>query len=226
MEIEANASLKSCPLLLSADSPAIACANSFGFFIRICAHGDLIDLVLKDRIPERAVKKILWPVIGAIEYLHSSGWAHRAIQPENIFLDGECDSGIPTIAYLGDLSFPQKFIDRGNPVKFTQPVGAPIYCAPVIWHGTPYDQSVDIWAFGVVLFVALTKMAPFSLDPDVNRELFLTYADEEEFEIAVLTRSGASKEAIALVRDCLKSVPAERMTAAQVKDHAFFREMC
>jgi serine/threonine protein kinase len=223
-EIEANSKLKECPFLICATDIVADVEGLSGFFLKRCHRGDLFELVLQSPLRESAARKIFWRVITALEWLHSHGWAHRCVQPENIFLDGAdlSEDGIPTDAYLGDLSFAKRFKIGEILQQFDRPVGAPLYCAPELYRGEPYDQTVDIWAFGASLFVALTATAPFAVDPEVDRELFLTYADEEEFELRELRARGVGQVGIDLIMKCLKAMPGERLTASEIKNHAFF----
>jgi serine/threonine protein kinase len=220
VEISANQHLKDCPNLICALDPSIEYNGSHGWFMRRCRRGDLLELVLSSPITEAAAQPIFYRIAIALAWLHSHGWAHRCIQPENILLDGEATG--PIEAYLGDLSFAKQFKEGDTKCKFVQPVGSPLYCAPELWRGERYDQSVDIWAFGASLFVALTGTAPFLADPEDDRALFLTYAEDEEFEIRELTQRNISQQAVLLIQGCLRAIPEERLTAAAIKEHPFF----
>jgi serine/threonine protein kinase len=194
--------------------------------MRKCNGGDLLDYTLHHDVAEPVAKRIFWPVIRAIHWLHDRGWAHRSIQPENVLLDhdGASPDAIPT-AFLSDLSFAQQFRFGREVRKFQKPVGAIPYSAPEILRGAPYDQSVDIWAFGASLLVALTGRPAFSIDPEADRATFITYAEEEEFEMGALREKGVSQDGITLITQCLKAVPNERLTAEQVMTHRFFKDV-
>jgi len=43
---------------------------------------------------------------------------------------------------------------------YTQ-TGTPYYAAPEVWRDIPYDQKVDIWSLGVVLYELCTLWPPF-----------------------------------------------------------------
>jgi serine/threonine protein kinase len=222
-EMFANQSLRGC-------SPRLICATQIardpfhplvpcGLFMKWCRRGDLFEFVTKNHVPEDTIRHIFFDVILALEAIHAKNWAHRAIQPENIFLDGPDDAVVPD-AFLGDLSFAKEF-EAG----FTDPVGAPLYCAPELIRGERFDPSVDIWAFGATLFVAFAKTAPFLGDPLTNSQEYLQFANEEEFEMAALEAANVSDDAKALISACLRAVPGNRPSATQVKTHKFFQPL-
>ena len=40
-------------------------------------------------------------------------------------------------------------------------IGTPGYVGPEVVLGLPYDQAVDVWSLGVVMFMLYTKKVPF-----------------------------------------------------------------
>lgn len=44
--------------------------------------------------------------------------------------------------------------------------GTPIYMAPEIWGGDMYDEKVDIWSIGVVMYYLLSGTHPFTGDTE------------------------------------------------------------
>lgn len=42
--------------------------------------------------------------------------------------------------------------------------GTPIYMAPEIWESKLYNEKVDIWSIGVVMYYLLTGAHPFEGD--------------------------------------------------------------
>lgn len=39
--------------------------------------------------------------------------------------------------------------------------GTPVYMAPEIWAGCAYDNKVDVWSVGVVMYYLLSGTHPF-----------------------------------------------------------------
>ncbi len=44
----------------------------------------------------------------------------------------------------------------------TQSYGTPIYMAPEVLVGKPYDFKADVWSVGVTFFELLTRKHPFT----------------------------------------------------------------
>lgn len=51
---------------------------------------------------------------------------------------------------------------RGGSLRTTF-CGTPIYLCPEILVGDEYDESIDIWALGVILYEMLFKSNPFRI---------------------------------------------------------------
>lgn len=104
-------------------------------------------------------------------------------QPENILLSSDGDDY--TIK-LADFGFAKVYIwvcmefEFCVNLQFFQHIanakgeralcGTPEYAAPELLRRKPYDQGVDIWSCGVVVFILLSGYAPF--DDDDKKELY------------------------------------------------------
>lgn len=105
--------------------------------------------------PDREFLKIVWQVACGLHEIHAAGIVHRDIKPNNIIVDKE---GVVKIIDFG--------LARALPeAKTGGLVGTPLFMAPELWKHSSisFDQSIDVYAFGVTSL--------FLLDKDVLSEL-------------------------------------------------------
>jgi serine/threonine protein kinase len=191
--------------------------GSVGYFMKYYNRGDLFDYVLDKTLTEESVRTMSYRILQGIHYIHHRDFVHRDVKLENVFLDGNDE--VP-LTYLGDFGHATPW--RGE--LLTDRLGTTYYWAPELLSGNGYDQSVDMWAFGVLFYRLLTGKFPF---PDSKREF-------AAFKWSVL-RGAYDKDHLfdAQVTDCardlvsglLKPNPEERLTADKALDHLFYEPL-
>lgn len=60
---------------------------------------------------------------------------------------------------IADLGFAKEV---GNTDLTQTMCGTPVYMAPEILQGKPYDHKVDVWSLGTVFYEMLTGFTPFT----------------------------------------------------------------
>lgn len=123
-----------------------------------CAGGDLFDCMDKRAMPldEKVAKIVAAQVLLALQHIHSFGVVYRDLKLENILLDV---NGHVRIADFG-LSKVLKSTD-GRLKRTDTFCGTREYVAPEMIRGDMYDTSLDIWAFGILLYEMLSGRTPF-----------------------------------------------------------------
>jgi eukaryotic-like serine/threonine-protein kinase len=103
-------------------------------------------------LPADLVKEWFAALCRGVGYLHDQGIVHRDLKPANVFIENGH-------LKVGDYGLSRRVsISQGG--DMTQGVGTPNYMAPEIKNGN-YNQSIDIYALGVMLFEMLTGHPPF-----------------------------------------------------------------
>ena len=177
--------------------------------------GDLFDYLQRRdfTISEELACNFAHQVATAIFYLHSYGVAHRDLKPENIIVSD--DSETPEIK-ITDFGL-SKIVGPKESSK--EPFGTLSYAAPEILQGLPYNKSVDIWSFGIILFLLLSGCLPFDDDDDKLTAHNTVYKDPDLYGDHM---KGVSKEAIDLIKHCLEKKPDDRIKVMKTLEHKWF----
>lgn len=102
-------------------------------------------------LSENSIRSIVTQVARGLRYLHSRGFIHRDVKPENILIS---QNGTVKLADFGFAKL------RHDPPPFTPYISTRWYRAPEILLRFPrYDASVDIFALGCVM-AELYRLAP------------------------------------------------------------------
>ncbi|CAD8189541.1 unnamed protein product [Paramecium pentaurelia] len=152
------------------------------------------------RINEDEAKIIFRQIIDAIYYMHQQDICHRDLKFENLLIDYNTRK--------------IKLIDFGYSIKIngkqTCSCGTPQYMAPELVKKGSYDQSVDIWACGIILFKMVTGVFPFrgNSEKDLNKKICLGKIEYPSF---------VSFQVKQLITGMLKVDQKERLTIQEVQ---------
>lgn len=109
-------------------------------------------------VPIDIIKKHFRGVCNGLYQLHSIGITHRDLKPENILLK----DGVVKICDFGSSKFLDKVTRKNTPYVVSRYYRAP----ELILASTLYDESIDIWAVGCILFEMFARTPLFPGDSE------------------------------------------------------------
>ena len=126
--------------------------------------GELCQLLLQEgALPEHEARYIFLQMVLGLRYIHSKGVAHRDLKPENVLMDLQASRPGLREVKISDFGH-SKLVQDGLTQGVTR-IGTPQFWAPEVADpktcALGYDERVDLWSLGVVLYVMLEVMRLF-----------------------------------------------------------------
>ena len=174
-----------------------------------CNNSDLYKHIKNNgKLNENDSKKIFLQIANGLYVLRKNNLIHRDMKPHNILLTL---SGNVKIADFG-------FVTSTNDDKLMNTLcGSPIYMAPEILKYNKYDEKVDLWSIGIILFEMLTGKPPFTAS---NHIQLLRKIETTDFKIPddiIITN-----ECMDLLKSLIVVNPKYRITFQNFFSHPFF----
>jgi serine/threonine kinase 38 len=192
--------------------------------------GDLMNLLIKKNIfREDEARFYAAEMILAVESVHKLNYIHRDLKPDNILIDRNghiklSDFGLSKNAEINSDGY-QKALEkriefRKNRKLAYSTVGTPDYIAPEVFSKQGYDETVDWWSLGVILFEMLVGYPPFYADKPVETcQKVLSW--QKYFTIP--KESKLSFAAQDLIRRLIAPASERAKNVSELKHHPFFR---
>jgi len=166
-------------------------------------------------------------IASVINYLHTKGYVHRDIKPDNVLIDKSghiklCDFGSAAYYQPQDCDndvVPRK--SRKNKKLLYRIVGTPDYVAPEVLSKKGYGFECDWWGLGVIMFECLCGYPPFYAgSPKQTCRNILNYSRT----LHIPNDADVSTNA----KDCILKLLCSwqsRMNFERLSKHSFFRKI-
>ncbi|XP_024062815.1 serine/threonine-protein kinase Sgk3 isoform X3 [Terrapene carolina triunguis] len=164
--------------------------------------------------PEHRARFYAAEIASALGYLHSINIVYRDLKPENILLDS---LGHVVLTDFG-------LCKEGIAISDTTATfcGTPEYLAPEVIRKQPYDNTVDWWCLGAVLYEMLYGLPPFYC-----RDVAEMY--ENILHKPLYVRPGVSLTAWSILEELLEKDRQKRLGAREdfleIQRHPFFESL-
>ena len=186
--------------------------NNYCYFImEYLQKGNIYPLV-KRKFPVtlQLIASIMKDIISAVYFLHhmSPKIIHRDIKPENILLDQQGRTKLTDFGW-------SNYLEENAKKKGI--CGTPFYLAPEIINNIGYDERVDIWCLGVLLFELVVGRPPFIGESEQKIRYNIV-------KMKINWPNNIDTNAADLISRILKYNPDERISLEQMLLHPFFTQ--
>ena len=153
-------------------------------------------------------------LLQALEHLHLHRIVHRDVKAENIMLLEDpgktrrwhiklIDFGL-ALRIENSSSFMFKMCQQEPPLEHLV-CGTAYYCAPEVWFHD-YSFSVDVWAAGVVLYLALFGQFPFHDRDPARLEVLICEEEQEPAYRPICAQDHPTYQVSNVAQSCLKQL--------------------
>ena len=149
----------------------------------------------------------------AVGHLHSLGFVHRDMKPENVLLGAD--------GHLKVTDFGLAKCNMTDEPRTNSMCGTIEYMAPEVILGKGHGKTVDWWSIGILLYEMLVGLPPFR---SKNKNTLKKRITEAKLKLPMYLTS----EAHSLIKALLQRDPSKRLGYGpsgfeQVKKHPFFK---
>ncbi|ETV82716.1 CAMK protein kinase, variant 1 [Aphanomyces astaci] len=178
---------------------------------------DLFDVLLrKGRFSEDEAKALIKVLLETVRDCHALGMVHRNLKPESVWMPCSDD---PTCLKLSNFGLA---VSTSDDNAMTAVCGSPDYMAPEILANlqpplASYGPQVDVWSLGVVAYVLLSGVFPFS--GSTQTDLF------DAIQAGILDMPDVSAPAKRFISNMLTVDPTQRATLDALLQHPWLQHV-
>ncbi|CAD8156995.1 unnamed protein product [Paramecium octaurelia] len=155
-------------------------------------------------------------LVQVIAQIHARGISHRDLKPENILIQTEPNIQIKLI----DFGVSKRFKYRDNFTEMWTATGTILYQAPEVFLGGGYDEKVDVWSIGIILYQLLCSTLPFYAETISETIEQITSRDPQfQYSQEFLKLNPIQRD---LIKRLLKPHPHQRLSAHEIPLHPWF----
>ncbi|XP_018427449.1 PREDICTED: serine/threonine-protein kinase SBK1-like [Nanorana parkeri] len=207
--------LSSHPNIIGCNGTAFTTNDYFVFALELAPAGDLLSLILPEvGIPEDAAKRCAVQISSALEFIAEKGLVHMDIKPENVLVfDQEC-----RCVKLTDFG-----LARAKGAVIRAKAGSVSYMAPemcvmTLSEGLAAEATLDVWAFGVIIYCLLTGEFPWqvAISDDEGYKRFVDWQTNSQVDNPPVTWSKIPTGILKMFSDLLAIDRSKRSQTTEV----------
>jgi calcium-dependent protein kinase len=186
--------------------------NKIFLVMEYCEGGDLFEYITNSpqgKLDEKNSIDIIIQILDALNYLHNEvKICHRDLKPENCLIrnNGKNKPFIKLIDFGT-----AEYIHNGK--RISGKIGTLKYMAPEIFVNPFYNEKIDLWSAGVILYNMVTGCEPFELNTKEFKKKHI-------FNIDINFDYIKNEDIRELCKDLLKKNPHKRIDAKTALEKA------
>ena len=181
--------------------------KNYILILEYASKGTLFDLInSKNGLSESIAFYYFIQTLNAIYFLHLHSIIHRDLKPENLLINEN------NILKLCDFGWSVKLKSD----KRTTFCGTVEYMAPEIIKKQQYDETIDVWSLGVLLYELVHSYSPFCSE-DCDYRKIGNNIIQSEFEF----KEGLSEDYKDLIQKILIKDSEKRIKIEEIYQHPF-----
>lgn len=147
-----------CPFIINLHNAYIK-DGYLNFITEYAKKGDLSKIIKRNKVKgtllsEKIIKKYLFELCLAVEYLHKNNVIHRDIKAANVFISKSNSVKLGDVGIIKVLQPAYKYANTN--------IGTPYYMSPELYKHQKYNTKTDIWSIGVLLYELMTLKPPYN----------------------------------------------------------------
>lgn len=169
-----------------------------------------------------SLRSWLAPIAGALDFVHSKGFVHRDVKPDNVLFDG---AGSPFLGDFGVVKVVMQAEDEQHSKELTTTglaLGTPAYMAPELIEGLAASAISDQYSLAVMTYELLAGRKPF--DGPTPAAIIVAVAAAKPPPLRSLRQEFPESTAAAVMRGLSKD-PAQRFESCQRFAEAVLEEL-
>ncbi|RVW29250.1 Serine/threonine-protein kinase ATG1t [Vitis vinifera] len=203
--------------------------------LEFCSGGDLESYIRHHgRVQEWVARRFMQQLGAGLEVLHSHHIIHRDLKPgghhrmnDRLYHHTECSFFLNILLSGPESDVLLKIADFGlsrtvHPGEHAETVcGTPLYMAPEVLRFKKYDEKVDMWSLGAILFELLNGYPPFR--GRTNVQLLQNIESCKMLPFSQLISPGLHPDCVDLCTKLLSTNPVHRLSFDEFCRHRFLR---
>uniref|UniRef100_A0A1D1ZE68 Serine/threonine-protein kinase ULK3 n=1 Tax=Anthurium amnicola TaxID=1678845 RepID=A0A1D1ZE68_9ARAE len=184
--------------------------------LEFCGGGNLANYIRQHgMIRQQVVREFMRQLGAGLDVLNTHHIVHRDLKPENILLSTPGNNAVLKIADFGlsRVVLPGQFADMV--------CGSPLYMAPEVMQFHKYDEKVDMWSIGAILFELLNGYPPFRGRSNV--QLLDNIKTSTSLPFSQLILPGLHIDCVDMCSRLLCKNPVNRLSFHEFYNHKFLR---